>query len=181
MTVANGHDEPSAADVSAKINLAQSSRLAKVGSHDVTGGIELGANAIDDSRWRADAAVTESSRFLRRPPKFTHFLEPLWRRREQDSRGTAPGASTGVATGVRERSRRLPYGGGGSPPRREPAPRFCRPAKAPEFAGVGKGFPIPDCVRHSVYTKSRSTVRTCTTRRTKCDSCGSAGPQMGAS
>ena len=48
MTVANGHDEPSAADVSAKINLAQSSRLAKVGSHDVTGGIELGANAIDD-------------------------------------------------------------------------------------------------------------------------------------
>ena len=82
MTVANGHDEPSAADVSAKINLAQSSRLAKVGSHDVTGGIELGANAIDDSRWRADAAVTESSRFLRRPPKFTHFLEPLWRRRE---------------------------------------------------------------------------------------------------
>jgi len=48
MTVANGHDEPSAADVSAKINLAQSSRLAKVGSHDVTGGIELDANAIDD-------------------------------------------------------------------------------------------------------------------------------------
>ena len=48
MTVANGHDEPSAADVSAKINLAQSSRSAKVGSHDVTSGIELGANAIDD-------------------------------------------------------------------------------------------------------------------------------------
>jgi len=28
--------------------LAQSSRSAKVGSHDVTSGIELGANAIDD-------------------------------------------------------------------------------------------------------------------------------------
>ena len=41
-----------------------------------------------------------------------------------------PGASTGVVTGVRERSRRLAYDAGGSPPRREAAPRFCRSLKA---------------------------------------------------
>ena len=73
MTVANGHDEPSAADVSAKINLAQSSRLAKVGSHDVTGGIELDANAVDDFAlpWRP-----------LRPGASTVFHYAFWRRRE---------------------------------------------------------------------------------------------------